>query len=51
MLSARFTATIVLPQPAVGEVIASERQLFWSSSRTSLVRSMSKVTCAGSALV
>ena len=39
---------MVLPQPAVGEVIPSEVQPFSRMVRTVLVRIMSKVVCTGS---
>ena len=43
-----MSATTVLPQPVVGEVMASETQPFSRICRRILVRSMSKVRWLGS---
>ena len=47
-LKARLRPTVVLPQPAVGEVTPTEVQPLSRIIRTALVRIMSKVVCTGS---
>ena len=47
-LKARLRPTVVLPQPAVGEVMPSEVQPLSRIIRSVLVRIMSKVACTGS---